>query len=212
MKTLLLLASCLILVAVPASAQTVYSNGPINGNTDAWSVSFGFVISDTFNVVNNGTTITGTTLGVWLNPGDTFSDVELSITSGENSGTSYFDQTVNFVQGVCTMNQFGYEVCQELGTFNGPTLNTGTYWLNLQNCEGPPNCDAAYWDENSGPSMASENTVGSIPSEAFTILGTSSSTTTSTTGTTTSVPEPSSIMLLGSGVLGLAGLVRRRLF
>jgi hypothetical protein len=64
LKTLLLLAFCLILVAVPASAQTVYSNGPINGNTDAWSVSFGFIVSDTFNVVNNGTTITGASFGI----------------------------------------------------------------------------------------------------------------------------------------------------
>jgi type VI secretion system secreted protein VgrG len=41
------------------------------------------------------------------------------------------------------------------------------------------------------------------------------STTTSTTTTTTggsSVPEPSSILLFGTGILSLAGLVRRKLF
>jgi hypothetical protein len=27
---------------------TVYENGPINGNTDAWTINFGFVVSDTF--------------------------------------------------------------------------------------------------------------------------------------------------------------------
>ena len=192
--------------------KTVYSNGPINGNTDAWTVSFGYIVSDTFNVVNNGTTITGTTLGIWLSPGDTFSDVELSITSGENGGTSYFDQTVNFVQGMCTLNNYGYDVCQEAGTFNGPTLNVGTYWLNVQNCNGPPNCAGAYWDENSGPSQASDSAVGSIPSESFTILGSSSSTTSTSTSTTTSVPEPSSIFLLSSGTLGLAGILRRKLW
>ena len=37
--------------------------------------------------------------------------------------------------------------------------------------------DPVYWDENSGPSLASENSVGTIPSESFTVLG---STTTST--------------------------------
>jgi hypothetical protein len=51
---LLLLVFCLILAAVPAIAQTVYSNGPINGNTDAWTFNFGFIVSDTFNVSNNG--------------------------------------------------------------------------------------------------------------------------------------------------------------
>jgi hypothetical protein len=33
--SLSLLALCLTLAAVPAAAQTVYSNGPINGNVDA---------------------------------------------------------------------------------------------------------------------------------------------------------------------------------
>ncbi len=44
--SLSLLALCL--AAVPAMAQTVYSNGAINGTTDAWTINFGFVVSDTF--------------------------------------------------------------------------------------------------------------------------------------------------------------------
>ena len=54
--------------------------------------------------------------------------------------------------------------------FNGPTLNSGTYWVNLQNASVPSG-DPVFWDENSGPSMASTNEVGTIPSESFTILG-----------------------------------------
>ncbi|MGA7461149.1 MAG: PEP-CTERM sorting domain-containing protein, partial [Candidatus Korobacteraceae bacterium] len=143
--------------------------------------------------------------------GDTLTSAELSITSGENSGTSYFDQTVNFTQGACTANQYGYNVCQENTSFSGPTLNAGSYWLNLQNASVPSG-DPVYWDENSGPSTASENSIGSIPSEAFTVLGSSTTTSSSTSSTTTSVPEPSSIMLFGSGILGLAGVLRRKLF
>ena len=66
-----------------------------------------------------------------------------------------------------------------------------------------------YWDENSGPSSASENAYGTIPSEAFTVLGASSTTTTTTTGGG-SVPEPSTLMLLGSGIFGVMSVVRRR--
>jgi hypothetical protein len=197
-------------LALPAGAQTVYSNGPINGNGDAWTIDFGFIVSDTFNVASNGTTITGFDFGAHLFPGDTLTSAELSITSGENGGTSYFDQTVSFTASGCMTNGFGFNVCTESSSFSGPTLNAGIFWVNLQNASIPDG-DPVYWDENSGPSSASENTIGSIPSEAFTVLGTSS-TTTSTTSTTTSVPEPSSILLLGSGVLGLAGMVRRRLF
>jgi len=210
--TLLLVA----LVAIPAMAQTVYDNGPINGNTDAWTINFGFTVSDTFNVVNSGTTVTGASFGMWLFAGDTLTSAELSITSSENGGTSYFDQTVNFTTGGCTSNQYGYNVCQENTNMNnaGPTLNSGTYWLNLSNASVPSG-DPVYWDENSGPSSASENSVGTIPSEAFTVLGSSSSTTSTTTSSTTTtgtVPEPSSIMLFGSGILGLAGMLRRKLF
>jgi hypothetical protein len=207
------LLALFLTLALPASAQTVYSNGPINGNTDAWTINFGFIVSDTFNVVNNNATITGASFGMWLFPGDTLTTAELSITSRENGGTSYFDQTVNFTTGACTANQFGFNVCTENTTFSGPTLNSGTYWLNLQNACAPCD-DPVYWDENSGPSSASESSVGTIPSEAFTVLGTTSSTTTTSTSTTTTgaVPEPASIMLFGSGILSLVGVVRRKLF
>src|SRR5271163_4218448 len=116
--SLSLLALCLTLAAVPVMAQTVC-------NTDAWTVNFGFVVSDTFTVGSNNTTITGGSFGMWLFPGDTLTSAELSITSSENGGTSYFDQTVNFTQGSCAGNSFGYNVCQESTSFAGPNLNAG---------------------------------------------------------------------------------------
>ena len=58
--------------------------------------------------------------GAWLFAGDTITSVEVSITSGENSGTSYFDQTVNFTQSSCVTNEFGYNVCTETASFTRP--------------------------------------------------------------------------------------------
>ncbi len=206
--SLSLLALCL--VAVQAMAQTVYSNGPINGTTDAWTINSGFVVSDTFTATPN-TTLTGLSFGAWLFPGDVLNSVEASVSSAEFGGTIYSDQVVTLTQSGCSGNQYGFNVCTESGSF-GTGVNLaagGTYWLNLQNAvvnDGDP----VYWDENSGPSSASENSVGTIPSEAFTLLGSETSTTTTTT--TTSTPEPSSIMLFGSGILGLAGVLRRKLF
>ncbi len=200
--SVLLLALCIV-VAVPAVADTLYDNGPINGTTDAWTINFGFIVSNTF-ILSSATSPQGLSFGAWLFPGDVLQSVEISITSAEFGGTTYFDQVVSFTQSGCTTNQYGYNVCTETGAFNGPVLNAGTYWLNLQNAVVNTG-DPVYWDENSGPSQASENSVGTIPSEAFTILGTCCTAPPST-------PEPSSIILLGSGLLGLAGVLRRKLF
>jgi len=175
----------------PLDPNDIYDNGPPNGNTDAWTINFGFVVSDTLTISSDQSSITGMTFAAWLFPGDTVSSVEISITSGENGGTSYFDQVVGFTQGSCTGNQFGFNVCTETASFTGPMLNAGTYWVNLQNASVPSG-DPVYWDENSGPALASENSVGSIPSEAFTILG-EGTTTTSTSTTYYEVftcPEP----------------------
>jgi hypothetical protein len=199
LKLRIAFALCLALAAIPAMAQ-VYSNGPINGNTDAWTINFGFTVSDSF-TASAGASVTGMQFGAWLFPGDVLQSAEVLIGTSEYSG-NILDQTVNFTQSACAGNGFGFNVCTESGSFS-TTLAGGTYWLSLQNAvvnDGDP----VYWDENSGPSSASENSVGTIPSEAFTVLGTST--------TTSSVPEPSSIMLFGSGILGLAGVLRRKLF
>ena len=155
----------------------IYDNGPINGNVDAWTINFGFVVSDTI-TVGDGSGVDGMTFGAWLLPGDTLTQAEVSITSSPNGGSLYFDQYVNFSQSGCTANEFGYNVCAVSTIFTGPALNAGTYWVNLQNTSVPSG-DPVYWDENSGvgcesggcPSQAYANTVGTIPSESFTMDG-----------------------------------------
>jgi hypothetical protein len=214
MRSLALLTLILTaLLAVPAFAQVVYNNGPINGNTDAWTINFGFVVSDTFTISGGNTSVTGLSFGAWLYPGDTLTSAEVDITSMENGGTTFFDQVVNFTQSGCRVNVYGFDVCTETGSFNAGIFANGTYWLNLQNASVPSG-DPVYWDENSGvgctspgcPSMPSENAGGSIESESFTVLGSAT-----TTSTTTSVPEPSSLMLFATGILGVGAFVRRKL-
>ena len=45
--------------------SVIYDNGPINGTTDAWTINFGFVVSDTF-TVTRAANVTGMTFGAWL--------------------------------------------------------------------------------------------------------------------------------------------------
>jgi hypothetical protein len=199
----LLFLTCL--AAVPAAAQALYSNGPVNGTSDAWTINFGFVVSDTFSL-SSASTVTGVNFYAWTySTGDVLETAEVSITSSEFGGTTYTDQIVNFTQSACSANQFGFNVCLESSSLAPVNLAGGTYWLTLDNAivnDGDP----IFWDENSGPSTASASSVGTIPSESFTVFGTAGTSTTSTT------PEPGSVMLWGSGIIGLAGAIRRKSF
>jgi hypothetical protein len=200
--SLYLLTICIFVL--PALAQNdLYNNGPTNGNVDAWTINFGFLVADSFNLTSNST-VNGLNFAAWLTPGDVLESVDVWISSEGVGGTTYFNQQVNFTQSGCSPNQYNFDVCNEVGHFSGPTLNAGTYWVNLYNAV-VNNGDPVYWDENDGPSSATE-TYGdvSIPSESFTILGSANG------GGTT--PEPDSVLLFASGVLAVGSVLRRKLF
>jgi hypothetical protein len=211
----IVLMLCFSLAAVlPAAAQqTLYEDGPINGQTDSFTINFGFAVSDTFTISGGNSTVNGISFGSWMLPGDTLESADVTLSSQPlGGGTVYFDGMVNFTASNCFQSEFGFNICDQTGGFGATNLSNGTYWLTLQNgivSSGDP----VYWDENSGvgchsegcPSQAQESAIGTIPSESFTILGTTQ------TGTG-SAPEPSSLVLFSSGVLGGVGIAKRKLF
>ncbi len=218
----LLTVSFLALTASPALAQEVlYDNGPPNGTTDAWTVNFGYVVSNEFQLkgfIDKGFDLLKIKPWFWEAPGDTLTSVGWSVTSEENGGTVFgsgIASGANLTDQFVSTNQYGYNIDQITISGLNVQLSSGTYWLNLQNAVVPSG-DPVYWDENSGagcggydgqgggcPSQASESAVGTIPSEAFQILGTTN---------TGSTPEPSSVMLFVTGILSFAGMLRRKLF
>jgi hypothetical protein len=209
MKTLLRIASPLVLTIVslmlavaPAMADTLYSNGPYNGNKNAWGIDGGQAVTDSTNLNSSRSNVYGIDFVYWdASEADLLTTVDMSFGSAP-FGTDVFSGTLTGANNTFLgTNQYGYNLYQADYSFADIPWS-GAGYMTLSNACTTSGCSTTpiSWDENSGPSTAYENTLGTIPSEAFTLIGTSGAT-----------PEPSSLMLFGSGVLGLAGVLRRRL-
>jgi len=191
-----------LMVAAPAFAATLYSNGPINGTINGFNTCCGLLVTDSFNISSNST-VTGFDGGfwVWAGLGDLPVQVDWSI------GTSAFGNTLGSGTAVlsnslfCSGCWFGnFDIYTSTASGLNVPLLTGTYWLTLQNAITVNGSDMM-WDENDGPSMAQQSSLGPIGSEAFNIYGT----------TQTTTPEPGTLVMFASGILGLGGVLRRKL-
>ena len=190
--------------SAPASAGTLYSNGPVNGTFVGWTINSGYSVSDSFTLTSTST-ITGVDFGGWVFPGDSFTSVDWSIGTTAFGGTASTASTTNSFD----FNNGSYDVYTESFSTGSLTLGPGTYYLTLENAVTAGG-NYAYWDINNGPSVAYESSIGNVNgylepgsnSDSFDIYGTSGGPV---------VPEPSSLLLMGSGLVSFAGMMRRKL-
>jgi hypothetical protein len=212
---LLLLASCCMFALQAHAGSILYQNGPVNGicdiegcTVDAWTINVGFSVTDSF-TISTPSTIQGFNIAVWLYPGDTLSSVDWAFgicpfCSELGSGTA---SGANLSSSFLFTNQYGFNIWDVSVAGLDVHVSGGapqSYWLTLQNATVPSG-DPVYWDENGGLSTAwtqcIKNDLGCIPSESFNIVGTPD------TGTT---PEPSTLLLVVSGMIGVGGALRRK--
>jgi hypothetical protein len=221
MRTLFvsLAALSLVLLVAPASAQSgdiLYNNGMLpceGGCTDAWTINQGIVTSDTIFLTANAR-VTGFDFWAWEYPRDRVLRIGWSITSSENGGAVYGSGTALVDDHGGYMNEYGFDVDKVTLTGLDVNLAAGTYWLNLSNAVAAMH-DPVYWDENSGyacssrgcPSLASESQVGTIPSETFDLRGVYQH----GGDEQSKAPKPGTLIVLTSGLLGLAVTIRRQL-
>jgi hypothetical protein len=194
-----LLALACVFAAVPASAGVVvYDNtGPGSYTTNAWSIfdngggAYTVTNSFTLSMTEN---VEAANFYVWLLPGDSLTSVVWSITDTA-FGTTIKTGTAAGGPNTPVATAFGYyPVLEESISIPKVTLVAGTYWFQLSDGQDAYGTNV-WWDESDGPSIAYETGgYGQIPSETFQIIGT---------------PEPSSFLLLGAGMLALAGLATR---
>ena len=211
---MMLVVFCLCLGNAFAAADTVYENGPVSGDYIAWRIDNSNAVSNSFTVSGGNSTINGLSVWVDIFMTDHNPSAEVVISSqSEGGGTVYFDQMEQFSSETnCYADLWGFNLCQETATWTGgPTLPNGTYWVTLRH-GSVPSGGIFGWDENFGfachstgcPSQAFAHGVGTIPSEAFTILGTSGD-------NKDSPPKTTGLLMFGTGFFGLVGIVRQTL-
>ena len=154
--------------------SVIYSNGPVNGTVDAWTINYGYVVANSLHAwqPQYGQRIRLPRLGVSRRHPLT---VDWSITSDPLAVPRYGSGTASVTSTFISSNQYGYDIDKISASGLNVTVTPGsTYWINLQNASVPSG-DPVFWDENSGvgcqsqgcPSQAVESAVGTIPSEAF---------------------------------------------
>ena len=188
-------------MAASASADVLYSNGPIKGTN---AVGIGpysgqdYLASNSFSLSANST-VTSVDLGLWaiaVGESPKTLDWVISTTDADWTGQhAIASGTASTLASTLsstfwgTNGSSGDPVYASSFSTGNVSLNAGTYYLMLHN--GVSNSgNLLYWDQIFGPSQDTElggSTVYHYGSESFTINGT--------------VPEPASLSLLGVGAL-----------
>jgi len=168
------------------SFATSYDNFTLGTATNITSVSW---IGSFFN--GSGGTITGFTLDFWSNSGGAPGTMLYTESVAGNAGQTFLQNDNN---GDPT---YSYSLSAAFSAAAGTT-----YWLSVvPDMKFPPQWG---WETGTGGDGAAYQcffgACNSIPSDlAFALYGPSA------------VPEPGSLILLGTGLLGLAGSMRRKL-
>ncbi len=208
----------LALCTMPAMADTLYSNFG-SGNSvynccTGWTVSgtgtigTSFISANEFQVTAGGSVgEIDVAVGLVVGPDSFYLDID-----ADNNGTPGA-VLASFSNLNSNGNNFG-SCCAftSITGISGLNLSTGTnYWMVI----GPSSTTSATWeawnfsnsatgtDEYSTDGGKTWNSNGSQPQGAFQIL--------SGGGGTGTTPEPTSLLLFGSGVLGVIGVFRRKM-
>jgi hypothetical protein len=197
LRASLIAASAVLAFVGQATAGLVYSNGPINGSSDAYTINYGNIVTDSF-TVSAPTNLATAQIGLWLFRGDVPTGVDWEI------GTAPYAYNVSYGgSGLSNVFQYtnsfgsGYDVYESTFSLSG-ALNPGTYWLTLYNATSVHG-EFVYWDRNFGPSTAYQIGTGGIYSESFQLNDASVAT-----------PAPASLSLLGIGTAIIIGHSWRR--
>jgi hypothetical protein len=223
----LLTILCLALSATAfAQYPIIYSEGPIDGNDNAFFVTgpafpnfLGYVqdISNGFVAAYSSNHFIDLEFGEWSVGAPTSFSYELgSAAFGTDVGSATVAQDAGNSHLLFT-NSFGYGVYDvKVNVFDNFLTAGQTYWLTVSNATDAGNDGTQAWDVpnggSGGPATCNFRQSGTnfgdcgFGGESFTLSDCGAC---GCGGCTT--PEPSTILLFGSGILSIAGILRRRL-
>ena len=202
---------CLTLAGLPAMASTTaaisgtlwYDNGAPSDNRVPYLINGGNMVSDWFDCPLTSCAIDTLVFSGYPQSSGTPTKISGSITDylfgwGTTTYGSFTDATLQ--QLGCSGNFCQYMV--DLTGYNLSGLLPGTdYYLNLTGVDQPLRWNTSgYAYNDAGYLQANGIYLIGIVGESFQLYGNSNA-----------VPEPSSFLMLGSGLVGLAGVLRRKL-
>ncbi len=221
----LLTILCFALTVSAFAGSTIFSEGPIDGFDNGLFITGPLYqnIAGSFQDISNGfvavNSATPTTLeyGLWLGLGD------LPTTISYEIGTTAFGTQLG--SGTVALSSSNY-VAGPGSTWDVTIPVTSLamtaghrYWISLSNANDSGDSGTSAWDvpngglggsaicdfrDNGGPVVGSAKGNCGVGGESFTLSG-------SADNSPQPTPEPSSFMLVGSGILGIAGVLRRKL-
>ena len=216
----LLAILCLALASTALAQQILFDDGPTNGTIEGLTIDGPNPGGPAQQQISDGFAATGSGManyfmaGIWVPTGETPTTLTWWLgTSAFAGDLSTGTEALNGSNSTFLFNNgFGYDIYEVTVTGLTGMITAGdTYYLTLGNGDTNFGDHLVYWDYNGVGTASCSFAQGGVDDgdcglplpegEAFTLYGTP-------TGT---VPEPGSLLLLGSGVLALAGLIRRRI-